>query len=445
MVVGFVGFCGWYGDGRDRCSLEKALDGFGAESIFVMIALLAFFFVPFSFVFRAQFGCVFFWLGTMRSRALFGKPKYDLLRLEKAILFGHDTHAHAPRKLIHTEPRNRKKKKNTNTNPFPPSRPTMTQQRSILKTPLVLLVLMSATVSQAVVSPDACMQNGFVLPDVPECTFGALSEAFARVFQEAQDIGMACPHDATTELQYLLGATDADDADAILKETVCQPGFDNYENKLPFEVIAGKGTDFDENYYQGGATFNEQRATLYNRYDEQVDDELYLLKEDAAHIDSFYDAQGRYGMVEFPSDHVSSLSTCEHNAMYCCWPQDRQANDNNGNCDDPYDTDCVDSDPADNTDLCYAKTAEGFLAFPGEDGNNENNAERSIHCHGTAWANPETADTSWAFRGNNLFYISMYDHLYQRGYVRNIEGHPMCGCIEDVSRIGLVRVGQQEP
>ena len=120
----------------------------------------------------------------------------------------------------------------------------MTQQRSIFTTPLVLLVLMSATVSQAVVSPDACMQNGFVLPDVPECTFGALSEAFARVFQEAQDIGMACPHDAATELQYLLGATDADDADAILKETVCQPGFDNYENKLPFEVIAGKGSLF---------------------------------------------------------------------------------------------------------------------------------------------------------------------------------------------------------
>ena len=82
---------------------------------------------------------------------------------------------------IHTPTLNLSAPAEIHHNSFPPSRPTMTQQRSILKTPLVLLVLMSATVSQAVVSPDACMQNGFVLPDVPECTFGALSEAFARV------------------------------------------------------------------------------------------------------------------------------------------------------------------------------------------------------------------------------------------------------------------------
>ena len=44
-------------------------------------------------------------------------------------------------------------------------------------------------------------------------------------------------------------------------------------------------------------------------------------------------------------------STCELKSAMCCWPQDRQANDNNGNCDDPYDTECVDKDPADNTDV----------------------------------------------------------------------------------------------
>ena len=34
--------------------------------------------------------------------------------------------------------------------------------------------------------------------------------------------------------------------------------------------------------------------------------------------------------------------------------------------------------------------------------------------------------------GNNLFYISMYDHLYKRGYARNIPGAPMCGCVEQM-------------
>jgi len=31
-----------------------------------------------------------------------------------------------------------------------------------------------------------------------------------------------------------------------------------------------------------------------------------------------------------------------------------------------------------------------------------------------------------------LFYISMYDHLYTRGYSRNVPGAPMCGCVENM-------------
>lgn len=34
--------------------------------------------------------------------------------------------------------------------------------------------------------------------------------------------------------------------------------------------------------------------------------------------------------------------------------------------------------------------------------------------------------------GNNLFYVSMYDHLSQRGYARDIPGSPMCGCVEQM-------------
>ena len=36
---------------------------------------------------------------------------------------------------------------------------------------------------------------------------------------------------------------------------------------------------------------------------------------------------------------------------------------------------------------------------------------------------------------NNLFYVSMYDHMYTRGYVEKMvpdEYVPMCGCIEDM-------------
>jgi hypothetical protein len=73
----------------------------------------------------------------------------------------------------------------------------------------------------------------------------------------------------------------------------------------------------------------------------------------------------------------------------CCWTQDRQANDGNGNCEKPYDVNCLDADPADNTDLCYVdmlsraptscRVQKGYAVFPdGEDA-----GEGATHCHGT--------------------------------------------------------------
>ena len=116
----------------------------------------------------------------------------------------------------------------------------------------------------------------------------------------------------------------------------------------------------------------------------------------------------------------------------CCWPKDRQAGDNNGNCARPYDENCVDKDVADNTDLCYVDLGRGnastgfdstdTLVYPGD--NNE--GEGNIHCHGLAWSN-DVNDHTARYKANNLFFVSMYDHMYQRGYVQNIPGAPMCG------------------
>lgn len=83
--------------------------------------------------------------------------------------------------------------------------------------------------------------------------------------------------------------------------------------------------------------------------------------------------------------------------------------------------------------MCYVEPnmGTGFLTFPGDDNNNQPyKAEGPSHCHGFGWVDGDITDSSVVYRGNNLFYISMYDHMYQRGYVRNIAGAPMCGCAE---------------
>lgn len=88
---------------------------------------------------------------------------------------------------------------------------------------------------------------------------------------------------------------------------------------------------------------------------------------------------------------------------------------------------------ADNTDLCYNELtkapysndidANGFSVY---------DDEGPVHCHGFAWSTDER-EASSRYKANNLFFVSMYDHMYERGYVGNIPGSPMCGCVETVS------------
>jgi len=204
----------------------------------------------------------------------------------------------------------------------------------------------------------------------------------------------------------------------------------------PFKYAHKKGNQFEQIYYNGGTYWNEEVQTKL-----ETGDNTNVLKDDASQVKEFYDSLGQTTHMEWPGDLTNfELDKCEINAAMCCWPQDRQANDNNGNCDTPYDEQCYDNDPADNTDLCYVDVTRsplsnkfddtGYINFPRDD----NTGEGAIHCHGFAWSNDEYDFTS-RYKANNLFYVSMYDHMHQRGYVRNIPGAPMCACIEQMPTV----------
>lgn len=138
-------------------------------------------------------------------------------------------------------------------------------------------------------------------------------------------------------------------------------------------------------------------------------------------------------------------------AVMCCWGRDRQSNDDNGNCKA---SDCDDADPADNTNLyvelrqlcllqrrvhgeyltftCYMEYV--FYRCMTED-------EGDIHCHGLAWSS-DPNHISAVFKFNNLFYVTLYDHWYKRGYVENSLGSSfdetgvsMCGCVDEMPMV----------
>lgn len=183
-------------------------------------------------------------------------------------------------------------------------------------------------------------------------------------------------------------------------------------------------------YFSGLGAWNEETETLL--YPSDGVTPAHNLKVDAAKVNEYL-SRAKESVFQMPELDQFDPSTCTAHVAQCCWPRDRQAGDNNGNCNSPYDTDCIDKDVADNTDLCYNELgkapyaseidAEGFSVY---------DDEGPVHCHGFAWS-PDDREITSRFRSNALFFVSMYDHMHNRGYVGNIPGSPMCGCVEHVS------------
>jgi len=289
-----------------------------------------------------------------------------------------------------------------------------------------------------------CVVGAFALEFDGACTAEAIVAAYAdQVFDAPGARSPTCAADAETDLNAKLDAAGLSGAAALCDQVYAA------QDRVPFTDAAKRGTDlhFERMFYNGRTDWQEEVETLYETEDQTP---TSVLEDDAVQVRTFYRgiAQGR--RVEWPgalSNFRSSvtdaddLATCTTNAAMCCWPKDRQAGDNNGNCATPYDEECVDKDPADNTDLCFVDprrgnnstgfdSTDGVLVYPDDN----NDGEGSVHCHGVAWSN-DVNHHSARYKANNLFFVSMYDHMYQRGYVQNIPGAPMCGCVEQMPTV----------
>merc|ERR1711976_707960 len=86
---------------------------------------------------------------------------------------------------------------------------------------------------------------------------------------------------------------------------------------------------------------------------------------------------------------------------------------------------------------CWTELDGEIFPYPGSD------TEQQLHCHGLAWSNDESGvDMNAKGKWNTLFYVSMYDHLKQRGYAESIAADPkimseqaMCGCVEEMAPV----------
>jgi len=239
-------------------------------------------------------------------------------------------------------------------------------------------------------------------------------------------------------IDELLGGNTVDD--------LCISAYES-RNLYTFDDVTRKGYQFNNEYFSGGTKWN---------YEIETNDGENELKSDAARVKDVFHNEAKSGIIELPMDlpsfNPSNITTCELNAAFCCWVQDRQK-DGDGNCKKPYDSNCVDKDPGDNANLCYVDhdraavgthVAGGFSIYSDVGGKKgKENIEGDIHCHGFAWAESANDPIS-VYKGNNLFFVSMYDHMYTRGYVRNVPGATMCACAETMPVVTRADCTQME-
>jgi len=149
-------------------------------------------------------------------------------------------------------------------------------------------------------------------------------------------------------------------------------------------------------------------------------------------VRDLYDTKLRDQFLSTPAYSKLDSGCPATKAAVCCWSRDRQYNDNNGSCHG--NGNCRNGKPGDNTDLCWTTddADNTIYPYPTQD------TEDSLHCHGYSWSDGDFSETT---QHNNLFFVSLYDHLYKRGYAQSITDHPnirgneevpMCGCVEDM-------------
>jgi hypothetical protein len=234
------------------------------------------------------------------------------------------------------------------------------------------------------------------------------------------------------EVASLLLGTSENNVDVIhaAAQAQCNAAFE--VATLPFGKITKRGDAFDREFFAGGSDWNDQ----YEITDVDNGKVYHTLSEDASRIKFEIDANtAATRPIEFPS-YLPSFHGCYAGAVMCCHVSDRLSND---------DDDVDGSGLMNNTDVCVASMADAPVSTRVKGGlavyhlnEDVEAAEGSVSCHGFAWddpvdiGNPSASDR---YKGNMLFDVAFKQSLYGKGYVKNVPGAPMCGCIEQMPTV----------
>jgi hypothetical protein len=173
-----------------------------------------------------------------------------------------------------------------------------------------------------------------------------------------------------------------------------------------------------KNFLDGGTTWNEN-------YEENGS---YVLSEDASIIDKVYVSDAKTSVFSSPDGGANTLypnyfsnfykgdKECRLGVIECCYTASRLASKPfSGNAD----ICALDMTGAAKSNHIKAMSMTYF----------DTNAPDQAYCSGFAYENDSFGD---AVKYNTLFHMAMKTNLHDNGFVKNIPGAPLCGCVEQM-------------
>jgi len=270
-----------------------------------------------------------------------------------------------------------------------------------------------------------------------------------------------CKKGHNHEVMVMTGTTDVDSAFLVIEE-LCKEALHAAAEEAGETGWSIEGVDDLSKYFEGGTFLNletgnfQQSVEEFNKRggapdkfisvstDPRINDHYPTTEESYVAGESVRELMEGDGSKKMLTAPAGFEGGCASNTAMCCWHRDRQYFDNNGNCNMG---DCANANPGDNSDLCWTEHEGEVFPYPSD------TTEGNIHCHGVSWGTDAAAnynihnEAKW----NALVYVSLYDHMYTRGYVESLTNdskimgdHSMCGCIEDMPVVARADCQQAE-
>lgn len=224
-------------------------------------------------------------------------------------------------------------------------------------------------------------------------------------------------------LAGILGVNNDVDAIQAALDTKCESA---RQPDLDLSDAIGKGPQFLKNFLDGGTTWNDNYESGGN-YDLSVDADIIPdLHENKARTTVFATPDGGTS-ANYPryfSNFFNGEKECRLGVIECCYTASRSPDTNTiPGLVDNAEMCALDLTLAAKSNHIASPDFRPSFTFYGTQDQDD------TYCSGFAYDEGSFGDD---VKYNTLFHMAMMTNLYEKNYVKNIPGAPLCGCLEQM-------------